>query len=118
MICGAFTLALISNFSSLSVAEDQLPEKVAGRTVEGWAKDLGSENEFVRARAAKALGPFGKKALDSLKVALEDKSPAVQYWPRVTTGSQSIVPTRMPAKYATRFRRCKLAWLAETPASK
>ena len=35
---------------------------VAGRTLEGWARDLDSENEIVRLRAVKSLGPFGEQA--------------------------------------------------------
>lgn len=62
---------------SLSV---QAQEKVAGRTVEGWAKDLDNKNEFVRLRAVKSLGPFGKKALEPLRKALDDKHPGVRYW--------------------------------------
>lgn len=83
IMCGLFlaatTLSVILIPDS-SFAADDLPEKVAGRTVGQWTMDLASDNEIVRARAAKALGPFGKNALSALEKGLNDKSPAVQYW--------------------------------------
>ncbi len=60
-------------------AEDDA-KKVAGRTLEQWAADLDSENEIVRLRAAKSLGPFGDAATKTLIKALDDQSAGVQYW--------------------------------------
>ena len=66
-------------------ASDEL--KVGGRTLDGWVKDLDSENEVVRLRAVKSLGPFGKAAIPALVKALSDKSDGVQYWAADHLGS-------------------------------
>ena len=63
-----FATLLSISFAAASIqslaASDEL--KVGGRTLEGWVKDLDSENEVVRLRAVKSLGPFGKSAIPAL----------------------------------------------------
>jgi len=60
-------------------AKDEV-DQVAGRTLDEWTGDLKSDNEILRARAAKTLIMFGDKAVEALTQALNDESPAVQYW--------------------------------------
>lgn len=55
------------------------PQKVAGRTVEGWAEELKSDNRIVRLRAAKSLGAFGEAAAKPLVAALESEDAGVRY---------------------------------------
>ena len=77
------TLGITSCFLTLILAtavQSQDLEKVAGRDLAGWSKDLSSPDTIVRLRAAKSLGPFGKSALDALRQGLEDGSPGVRYW--------------------------------------
>ena len=64
----------------LHADEPKSIDSVAGRSLQEWSADLKSENEIVRARAAKTLPQFGAKADESLRVALDDPSAAVQYW--------------------------------------
>lgn len=53
---------------------------VAGRTLSGWVKDFDSQNELVRLRAVKSLGPFGESAVNALAKCLDDSSDGVKDW--------------------------------------
>ena len=53
---------------------------VAGRTLSGWEKDFDSQNELVRLRTVKSLGPFGESAVGALVKCLDDSSDGVKYW--------------------------------------
>ena len=62
----------------ISVSADEL--RVAGKTLAGWTAQLESENETVRLRAVKSLGPFKSEAIGALAGCLLDESDAVRYW--------------------------------------
>jgi hypothetical protein len=75
------SLFVIFESARPSMAEEAtIVKSIAGRSLAEWAGQLDSENEIVRARAAKTLPQFGKAADADLQTALNDTSPAVQYW--------------------------------------
>lgn len=77
----ATLIALLgTSVGAVEEAKKEAKKEVAGRTLEQWAADLDSDNEIVRLRATKSLGPFGGAATDTLIKALDDKSAGVQYW--------------------------------------
>ncbi|MGB0579153.1 MAG: sulfatase-like hydrolase/transferase [Limisphaerales bacterium] len=56
------------------------PKYVAGRLLTDWVRDLDSENETRRLRAARTIGIFGESALVPLSKMLSREDPSIRYW--------------------------------------
>jgi len=79
-------MAAIGLFTAVDVAIAQQPTKVAGRTIDEYAAQLGDADRVVRLRAVKSLGAFGESAGPALVTALDHDDKAVQYIAAVQLG--------------------------------